>query len=174
MERILIPVLNFFAHPKRVIAIDEAALKYLNGKTAHILFAVAEAVVGEDFRHKVPNFIQIIDDYLAYQRRMQREALTQGLLLVENSLASLVFAGRLQGFSHMTIKDRQRVLAYLKQSDRQLLRNLYAAFVNISASAYYSSEATWKDIHYDGVSVDHPEILNLPRWRPGDSRPVEL
>ncbi|CAN5216365.1 MAG: hypothetical protein ACR2GW_04305 [Pyrinomonadaceae bacterium] len=173
MGRILTPILALLAWPKKVIQIDEDALNFLDGKTAHILFAVGEAVTGEDFRVKVPHFIPLIDEYLAYQRRQQREAFRQGLLLVENALANLVFGGRLRGFSHMSIADRQRVLEHLKGSDTQLLRNLYAAFVNVSASAYYASEATWKDIHYDGVSVDHPPLLQVARWRSNDPRPVE-
>ena len=173
MARIMIPVLGAFAHPKRVAQIDEKKLVYLNSKTAHILFAVAEAVIGSDFNEKVPDFISIIDDYLAYQRRESREALAQGLLLTENTLVSLVFAGRFQGFSYLSIADRQKVLARIKESNVQLLRNLYAAFVNISASTYYSKKETWKDIRYDGVSVDHPELLSIPRWRSNDPRPVE-
>lgn len=173
MERILIPLLRLLAHPKKVIQIDESKLEYLDGKTAHILFAVAEAVIGEDFRLKAPNFISVIDDYLGYQRQAQREALTQALLLIEARLVNLLFSGHLRGFSHLSLAERQSVLAKLKASDRQLLRNLYAAFVGISASTFYANEATWKEINYDGVSIDHQEILAVPRWRPNDSRPVE-
>ncbi len=173
VERILIPILSALAHPKKVIAIDEKRLTFLDGKTAHILFAVAEAVIGKDFNEKVPDFVPIIEDHLAYQRRVQREALTQGLLLIENSLASLVFARRLRGFSHLSIEDRRRVLDHIRVSRQQLLRNLYVAFVNIAASAYYANESNWKEILYDGVSVDHPEILSVARWRQSDPRPVE-
>ncbi|MEJ7711274.1 MAG: hypothetical protein WKF84_15770 [Pyrinomonadaceae bacterium] len=174
MAGTMIPVFNLFAHPKQVIEVDEESLEYLDGKSAHILFAVAEAVVGSDFKDKAPNFISLIDDYLAYQRRESREALRQGLLLIETNLVALVFAGQLRSFSYLSILGRQKVLARLKDSRVQLFRNLYAAFVNISASAYYASEATWKEIQYDGVSVDHPTLLSIPRWRPGDTRPVEL
>ena len=173
MAGTLTPVLGLFAHPKRVIQIDEASLIYLTPKTAHILFAVAEAVVGADFHSKTPHFIATIDDYLAYQRRESREALAQGLLLAENTLVSLVFARRFRGFSHLSITDRQRMLSQLKESNRQIFRNLYAAFVNISASTFYAGEETWKEIKYDGVSVDDPNILAAPRWRPGDQRPVK-
>ncbi len=175
MERLLMPILNFFVNPKRVLNIDEAALKFLDIKTAHILFAVAEAVIGEDFKVKVPNFILLIDDYLGYQRKTQREALAQGMLLMESTIVSLFFGGRLRGFSYLSIPDRQRVLENLSQSNVQQFRNLYAASVNIAASAYYSSEATWSSIQYDGVSVDHPEILTNPKppWRPNDPRPIE-
>lgn len=175
MERLLMPILNFFVNPKRVIAIDETQLKFLDIKTAHILFALAEAVIGEDFKVKVPNFILIIDDYFGYQRKTQREALTQGMLLLESAIVSLFFGGGLRGFSHLSIPDRQRVLERLSKSNVQQFRNLYAAGVNISASTYYSSEATWSSIQYDGVSVDHPEILTNPKppWRPQDPRPIE-
>lgn len=173
MARIAVSVLGVFAHPRRVIEIQERRLAYLNAKQAHILFAVGEAVVGDDFHQKAPDFVYIVDDYLAYQRRESREALAQGLLITENSLVSLVFARRARGFSHLSIEDRRRVLARLAASDVQLLRNLYAAFVNISASVFYAQPTTWAEIAYDGVSVDRPELLDAPRWRPGDARPVE-
>lgn len=173
MAGILTSVLNLFAHPKRVITIDEKALVYLDSKTAHILFALGEAVIGEDFRQRVPNFIPMIDDYLGYQRRQQREDLRQALLLLENPVANKFFGASLRGFSHHTLNDRQRVLQHLSESKQQLLRNLYAASVNIAASAYYASPDTWPEIRYDGVSVDHPELLTIPRWRPNDPRPVE-
>ncbi len=173
MARIAIPILGVFAHPRRIIQIDERRLTYLDAKRAHILFAVGEAIVGNDFNQKAPDFVYIVDDYLAYQRRESREALAQGLLITENWVVSLVFARRPRGFSHLSIEDRRRVLARLAVSDVQLLRNLYAAFVNISASVFYSHQATWAEVGYDGVSVDHPELLATPRWRPGDPRPVE-
>lgn len=173
MAGTMIPVLDFFVRPKRLIDVDEKALRYLDGKTTQILFAVAEAVVGGDFKEKQPRFIELIDDYLAYQRRTSREALHQGLLIVESNIVAVVFAGRLRSFTRLDIADRQRVLQHLKESRVQLFRNLYAAFVNISASSFYASEATWQEISYDGVSVDHPDILAVPRWRPGDTRPVE-
>ncbi|HEX7174213.1 MAG TPA: hypothetical protein VF240_02850 [Pyrinomonadaceae bacterium] len=173
----LVPFFNFFINPKKVIQIDESKLKHLNEKSAHILFALAEAVIGEEFRVKVPKFVEMIDDYLGYQRRSQREALNQGLLIVESTIVTLVFGRRLRGFSHLSLPDRRRVLENMRQSRVQQFRNLYAAAVNISASAYFASEATWAEIMYAGVSVDHPEILTGPpppvRWRPNDTRPVE-
>lgn len=173
MARLAIPVLGAFARPRRVINVDQGRLTYLDAKRAHILFAVGEAIVGADFAQKSPDFIYIVDDYLAYQRQESRDALAQGLLLTENTLVSLVFAGRVRGFSHLSIEDRRRVLARLAASDVQLLRNLYAAFVNISGSIFYSQPTNWAEIGYEGVSVDRPELLSVPRWRPGDPRPVE-
>jgi len=168
-------LLSFLINPKRVLDIDEAQLRFLDIKTAHILFALAEAVIGEDFRVKVPNFIPMIDYYFGYQRKTQRDALRQGMLLLESATTSLLFGRRFRGFSHLSIADRQRILKNLSQSKVQQFRNLYAAGVNISASTYFASEATWKDIKYDGVSVDHPEILTNPQppWRPHDTRRIE-
>ena len=166
---------NITINPKRVLAIDKAQLKFLDIKTAHILFALAEAVIGEDFRVKVPNFIPMIDDYFGYQRKAQREALRQGMRVLESKVVSLLLGGGLRGFSHLSIADRQQILEKLSKSKVQQFRNLYAAGVNISASTYYASEATWNEIKYDGVSVDHPEILTNPKppWRPHDPRPIE-
>lgn len=176
MAQVLTAVLGFFANPRKVAEVDERRLEYLDGKTAHILFAVGEAVLGENFLQKAPEFIYTVDDYMAYQRQGNRDAFAQALLLAESPFFNLLVGGKLRSFSRMTIKDRRAVLERLRASDRDLRRNLYAAFVNVSAATYYASPATWPDIRYDGVSVDHPEILDrappIP-WRPKDPRPVE-
>jgi hypothetical protein len=176
VAEILNTVLGVFAYPKKVAPIDESKLEYLDGKTAHILFAVAEAVLGENFLLKAPQFIYTVDEYLAYQKRATQEVFKQALLLVEQPAFILLVVGKLRGFSYMSIKDRQGVFDKLRDSNQQLRRNLYAAFVNTSAATYYASPLTWPDIQYDGVSVDHPEILNHPPpipWRPKDPRPIE-
>ena len=147
----------------------------LNKKTALILFAVAEAVLGENFLQKAPNFIETVDDYLNYQRPAQREQFLLALLIAETTFG-LTVGGKFKSFSNLSIADRRRILEKLRASNRDLRRNIYAAFVNVSASTYYASDLTWPDLGYAGVSVDHPEILNQPPpipWRPTDRRPIE-
>ncbi|MFL6336459.1 MAG: hypothetical protein ACJ754_24410 [Pyrinomonadaceae bacterium] len=97
------------------------------------------------------------------------------LLIAETRLFSLITVGNLRGFSHLSLADRRKVLDKIRAGNEQN-RNIYAAFVNVSAATFYASDLTWPDIGYPGVSVDHPEILNRPPpvpWRPGDPRPVE-
>lgn len=176
MAQILNTLLGVFAWPKRVAQIDERRLEYLDGKTAHILFAVAESVLGENFLKEAPEFIYTVDEYMAFQRQGNRDAFSQALLLAESPGFNLLNGGGLRSFSRMSIKDRQGVLDRLRASDKDLHRNLYAAFVNVSAATFYASPATWPRIQYDGVTVDHPEILNRPPpvpWRPKDTRPIE-
>jgi hypothetical protein len=164
------------SRPKKRPEVKTAGLEWLDEKTANVLFAVAEAVLGEGFLAKAPKFVETVDDYLHYQRRLQREQFLFALLLAESPAFNLLAAGKLRGFSHMTIPERREVLEKLRASDSELRRNLYTAFVNVSASTYYASELTWPDIRYTGVSVDRPEILNVAPpvpWRPLDPRPVE-
>jgi len=147
----------------------------LNRKTALILFAVAEAVLGEGFLARAPRFIETVDDYLNYQRTAQREQFLFALLIAETILG-LTIGGTFRHFSHLSLADRRKILEKLRSSSQPLRRNIYAAFVNVSASTYYASELTWADLNYKGVSVDHPEILTqLPPipWRPQDPRPIE-
>jgi hypothetical protein len=168
--------LNAAAHPKKRSEVAPGKLECLNEKTALILFAVAEAVLGENFLQKAPKFIETVDDYLNYQRPAQREQFLFALLIGETSFFNLLVGAKLRSFSHMSIADRRKILEKLRTSDKQLRRNIYAAFVNVSASTYYSSDLTWADIGYTGVSVDHPEILNRPPpipWRPDDPRPID-
>lgn len=176
MAGLLDSILNLMARPRKRPEVRVDNLECLTEKTAYILFAVAEAVLGENFLAKAPKFIETIDDYLNYQRRAQREQFLNALLIAETSGFNLIVAGRFRGFSHMTIEERRGILEKLRASDRELRRNIYAAFVNVSASTYYTSDLTWADLNYAGVSVDHPDILASPPpipWRPADPRPVE-
>jgi hypothetical protein len=173
---ILNSILGLAARPRKRPEVSTANLVHLNEKTANILFAVAEAVLGENFLLKCPKFVETVDDYLNFQRRTQRDNFLNVLVIAESAFFNLLVGGRLRGFSHMTLEERRRILEKLRAGDKELHRNIYAAFVNVSASTYYASELTWPELSYAGVSVDHPEILsNAPPipWRPDDPRPVE-
>jgi hypothetical protein len=168
-------VLSFLAHPRERSEVTATTFDCLNRETALILFAVAEAVLGEGFLVKAPRFIETVDDYLNYQRPAQREQFLLALLILETTMP-LTVGGMTRHFSHLSMDDRRKILEKLRSSSQQLRRNIYAAFVNVSASTYYSSELTWIDLDYKGVSVDHPEILTqtppIP-WRPDDLREIE-
>lgn len=175
----LLKTLEALADPKKRPEVKpDLKLEHLNKKTALILFAVGEAVLGENFLAKAPKFIETVDDYLNYQRPAQREAFLTALLLAETRLFNFIVGGNPKPFSHQTLLQRRKTLEQLRSSKQQQGRNIYAAFVNVSASTYYASDLTWPDLGYPGVSVDHPEILNIPPgqpvpWRPEDPRPVE-
>lgn len=176
MAQLLNSALGLLARPRKRAEVKTDGLECLTEKTALILFAAAEAVLGEGFLRKCPKFIETVDDYLHYQRRAQREDFLNALLLAETPSFSLLVAGRLRGFSHQSLGERRDFLERLRGSDREVRRNIYAALVNVSAATYYASELTWPDIGYAGVSVDHPELLNRPPpvpWRPPDTRPIK-
>ena len=172
----LLKTLHSAADPRKRPEVKTGKLENLSEKTALILYAVAEAVVGENFLAKAPRFIETVDDHLNYQRPAQREQFLLALLIAETRLFSLFSGAPPKPFSHLSLDDRRKVLDNLRASKREQSRNIYAAFVNVSASTYFASELTWPDIGYPGVSVDHPEILNrqppVP-WRPHDPRPIE-
>ena len=168
-------ILSALANPKERSEVTATSFDQLNRKTALILFAVAEAVLGEGFLFKAPRFIETVDDFLNYQRPAQREQFFLALLLAETTFG-LTIGGTVRHFSHLSLADRRKILEKLRSSSQSLRRNIYAAFVNVSASTYYSSDLTWPDLKYKGVSVDHPEILQQPPpipWRPDDPRPIE-
>jgi hypothetical protein len=175
MAGILSSALNASAKPKQRSEVTLTKFDCLNKKTALILFAVAEAVLGEQFLAKSPQFIEIVDDYLNYQRPAQRDQFLLALLITETTFG-LTLGGSFKSFSHLSVADRRKILEKLRSSKQQLHRNIYAAFVNVSASTYYASDLVWPDLGYTGVSVDHPEILNQPPpipWRPSDPREIE-
>jgi hypothetical protein len=168
-------ILSLLAHPKERSEVTATTFDCLNRETALILFAVAEAVLGEGFLAKAPRFVETVDDYLNYQRPAQREQFLLALLITETTLP-LTVGGMTRHFSHLSIADRRKILEKLRSSSQQLRRNIYAAFVNVSASTYYASELIWPDLNYKGVSVDHPEILKQKppiEWRPDDPREIE-
>jgi hypothetical protein len=168
-------ILSSLAHPKERSEVTATTFDCLNRETALILFAVAEAVLGEGFLAKAPRFIETVDDYLNYQRPAQREQFLLALLITETTIP-LTVGGMSRHFSHLSIADRRKLLEKLRSSGQQLRRNIYAAFVNVSASTYYASELTWSELNYKGVSVDHPDILTQDPpidWRPDDPRPIE-
>lgn len=175
MAGILNSALNAKANPKKRDEVTATTFDCLNRKTALILFAVAEAVLGENFLLKAPKFIETVDDFLNYQRPAQRDQFLLALLIAETTFG-LTIGGSFRSFSHLSIEERRKILEKLRSSSQELRRNIYAAFVNVSASTYYASDLTWPDLGYTGVSVDHPEILNQPPpipWRPDDPRPIE-
>lgn len=161
--------------PKERSEVTATTFDCLDRKTALVLFAIAEAVLGEGFLAKAPRFIETVDDFLNYQRQAQREQFLLALRLME-TVIPLTVGGTLTHYSHLSLADRRKILEKLRSSSIELRRNIYAAFVNVSASTYYSSDLTWPDINYQGVSVDHPEILNQPPpipWRPHDLREID-
>jgi hypothetical protein len=172
---ILSSALNAKANPKKRSEVTAATFDCLNKKTAWILFAVAEAVLGENFLLKAPRFIETVDDFLNYQRPAQRDQFLLALLIAETTFG-LTIGGTFKSFSHLSIEERRKILEKLRGSSQELRRNIYAAFVNVSASTYYASDLTWPDLGFTGVTVDHPEILSQPPpipWRPADLRPID-
>lgn len=168
--------INKLTNPKKRSEVAATQFDCLNKKAALILFAAAEAVLGEGFLGKAPKFIETVDDYLNYQRPAQRDQFLQALFFLETTIPPLTLVGSLKHYSHLSIEDRRKILEKLRSSKLEVSRNIYAAFVNVSAATYYASDLTWPDIGYTGVSVDHPEILNQPPpvpWRPTDPRPIE-
>src|SRR5262245_40690100 len=90
----------------------------LSKKTALILFAVAETVLGEGVLLKSPRFIETVDDFLNYQRPAQRDQFLLALLIAEVTFGPMI--GKPEGFSHLSLADRRKVLEKLRKSSEQL------------------------------------------------------
>ena len=97
-------ILNLLAHPKERSEVTATTFDCLNREAALILFAVAEAVLGEGFLTKAPRFIETVDDFLNYQRTAQREQFILALFITETTLP-LTVAGMTRHFSHLSIGD---------------------------------------------------------------------
>ena len=94
----LLETLNELANPKKRAEVIHGQLEHLNDKTALILFAVAEAVLGEKFLLKAPKFIETVDDYLNYQRPAQRDQFLTALLLAETRIFNFIVGGNPRAF----------------------------------------------------------------------------
>src|SRR6476659_1538533 len=98
MAAILSSAMNDLADPKQRSEVTQTNFDCLNKKTALILLAVAEAVLGEGFLQKAPRFIETVDDFLNYQRPAQRERFLFALLIAETTFG-LTLGGSFQSFS---------------------------------------------------------------------------
>ena len=129
MAGILSSALNAAANPKQRSEVTLSTFECLNKKTAMILFAVAEAVLGEHFLLKAPKFIETVDDYLNYQRPAQREQFFFALLIAETSFG-LTIAGKFQSFSHLSLAERQKFSksSFERQQFRGHLRGFHQRF----------------------------------------------
>src|SRR5918998_1586582 len=96
-------ILSLLAHPKERSEVTATTFECLNREAALILFAVAEAVLGEGFLAKAPRFIETVDDFLNYQRPAQREQFLLALLIVEVRLAGLFADAPPKPFSHLSL-----------------------------------------------------------------------
>src|ERR1044072_3458164 len=105
MAALLTPALIAAANPRNRSEVTQTKFDCLNRKTALILFAVAEAVLGEGFLQKAPRFIETVDDFLNYQRAAQRDQFLFALLIAETTFG-LTIGGSCQCFSHVAIDDR--------------------------------------------------------------------
>src|SRR6185295_17624937 len=109
MAGILSSALNASANPKKRSEVTQTTFECLNKKTALILFAVAETVLGEGFLEKAPKFIETVDDFLNYQREGQREAFLLALLVAETTFG-LTIGGSFKSFSHLSLEERRKIL----------------------------------------------------------------
>jgi len=61
-------------------------------------------------------------------------------------------------FTHMSDAERDRYLLEWDTSQVEMRRLAFRALKNLSVLGYYSQDATWKGIHYDGPWVPRPKI----------------
>ena len=69
------------------------------------------------------------------------------------------FAVGLSTFTALPEADQDRYLAAWAESRFQTPRLAFRAFKNLSMLGYYSQDATWKNIHYDGPWAPRPRRI---------------
>jgi hypothetical protein len=134
---------------------SNGGLKVLSTGDARVLSAIAERMVftGDP---GMPRFgetsgLRIIDNAMRHLVDDVTQQLHWALLLFE--YAPPLFAGRLSTFTGLDATAQDAYLAGWADSRFTLRRIAFQALKNLSYLGYYSDDATWKGIHYDGPWV---------------------
>lgn len=143
---------------------SEGGLTVLSAGDAEILSAIAERMVftGDP---QMPRFgetsgLRIIDSSMRYLADDVIQQLHWALLLFE--YAPPIFDARFSTFTGLDEEAQDAYIAGWADSRFSLRRVAFQALKNLSYLGYYSDEATWKGIHYDGPWVPRPRrILGL-------------
>ena len=114
---------------------------------------------------------------LALLPEHKSEQLRSLLRLLETPLLSLVFAGRLSGFSSLDQSSRTRLLVGMGDSPIEKMRTGFQAFKRLCLSAAYSAvdsrshNPLWAAIGYPGPRGDRPALQpGLQLFEPKDTR----
>lgn len=140
---------------------SDSALQVLSSGDAEILSAIAERMVftGDP---QMPRFretsgLRIIDNSMRYLPSDVTRQLHWALLLFE--YAPPLFAARLSTFTGLEAEAQDAYIAGWADSRFTLRRVAFQALKNLSYLGYYSDDATWKGLHYDGPWVPRPRRL---------------
>jgi hypothetical protein len=151
-----------FATARAEVSVPE--LRVLTAADAGTLSAIADRMVftGDP---EMPRFadtggLRIIDAVLLYVQGDVRQQLHWALLLFE--YAPPLFAGRLSTFTGLDAAAQDAYIAGWAESRFTLRRVAFQALKNLSYLGYYSDDATWKGIRYDGPWVPRPrKVMGL-------------
>jgi len=133
-------------------------LRVLTAPQAEILTAVVERMVfsGDPRMPAVHDTgaVRTIDQALLQLDPAVRSQLGWLLRLVQ--WGPLLFQLRFQTFTSLTPDERDAYLRGWAESRFATRRLAFRALKNLSMLGYYSQDATWKGIHYDGPWVPRP------------------
>ncbi len=141
-----------------VTAANADGLRVLTPHQAEVMTAVVERMVftGADHMPAVRDTgaIATIDQVL-----LQVDPAVQsqvGWLLILFEWGPPLFQFKLKRFTGMTLEERDEYLNGWSTSRSDTRRLAFRALKNLSMLGYYSQDATWKGIHYDGPWVPRP------------------
>lgn len=160
----LVTLARLRALPAAVEASAGYQLQVLTPQRADILTAIVERMVysGNDEMPAVrdTDAVRTIDQAL-----LQLDADVQsqfGWLLTVFEWGPPVFQLRFTTFTGMAPQARDAYLRDWATSRLETRRLAFRALKNLSLLGYYSQDATWKGIHYDGPWVPRPRRIVLP------------
>ncbi len=140
------------------------AVRVLSAGDARIMTAIAERMTftGDP---AMPRFAETaallaIDTALLQTPPDVSRQLHWGLLLFQ--YGPPVLDGMLSTFTGLNEEAQDEYLTGWERSRFETCRLAFLAFKNLSMLGYYSQDATWKGIHYDGPWVPRPRRVVLP------------
>jgi hypothetical protein len=136
----------------------DATLRVLSPDDARILSAIAGRITftGEP---SMPRFadtagLQVIDGALRQLPPAVAQQVSWGLWLFE--YGPPIWIGKLSTFTGLSDEWQDAYIAGWAESRFQMRRTAFQAFKNLSMLGYYSQDATWPAIHYQGPWVPRP------------------
>lgn len=135
-------------------------------------FQVLVAVAGRMVVAKTANAVAIAHAVDLALTRTSPEAqadMNKLLSLLENALPGLVFDGRVQPFTRLSLESRDRVLESWRTSRFALRRSGYQALRKLCLASHYLEEKTWGPLGYkpptglNGMAYDDSKA-GTPEW----------
>ena len=152
------------------------ALKALDEKAFSILAAICDRIIPHGPRFPTARDVQLaekVDTLLASLHPGDVSDIRDGLMLIENALAGLLFDGRWSSFTASPPEVQDVALNNLRTSMIPIRRTIYRAIYGMVSGAYWSSPETYDVAGYGGPPEFGSGLATKPSRPPVERRQIE-